>query len=137
MEPTVMKIKMVLFFLAVLLIPAARSFADHDSNLYTYLGFGRSNIEGVGRIEERDRDPRFRAMADSRVHRRDLNLKTESAPLAGEAVNADQGAEKASANESVKRLPERLTAPPRPQGPCDIYAAAGAPCVAAHSSTRA
>ncbi|MBL0160367.1 MAG: lamin tail domain-containing protein [Bryobacterales bacterium] len=29
------------------------------------------------------------------------------------------------------------TAPPRPQGPCDIYAAAGAPCAAAHSSTRA
>ncbi|NJD10178.1 MAG: alpha-N-arabinofuranosidase, partial [Gemmatimonadetes bacterium] len=29
------------------------------------------------------------------------------------------------------------TAPPRPEGPCDIYAAAGAPCVAAHSSTRA
>lgn len=27
--------------------------------------------------------------------------------------------------------------PPRPQGPCDIYAAAGASCVAAHSSTRA
>ncbi len=27
--------------------------------------------------------------------------------------------------------------PPRPQGSCDIYAAAGAPCVAAHSSTRA
>ncbi len=27
--------------------------------------------------------------------------------------------------------------PPRPQGPCDIYAAAGTPCVAAHSSTRA
>jgi len=27
--------------------------------------------------------------------------------------------------------------PPRPQGPCDIYAAAGCPCVAAHSSTRA
>src|SRR5499426_4683516 len=25
----------------------------------------------------------------------------------------------------------------RPQGPCDIYAAAGAPCVAAHSATRA
>ena len=25
----------------------------------------------------------------------------------------------------------------RPQGPCDIYAAAGAPCAAAHSSTRA
>lgn len=28
-------------------------------------------------------------------------------------------------------------APPRPQGPCDIYAAAGNPCVAAHSTTRA
>src|ERR1039457_3486066 len=25
----------------------------------------------------------------------------------------------------------------RPEGPCDIYAAAGDPCVAAHSSTRA
>src|SRR5512144_2752953 len=28
-------------------------------------------------------------------------------------------------------------APSRPQGPCDVYAAAGAPCVAAHSTTRA
>jgi Alpha-L-arabinofuranosidase B, catalytic/Alpha-L-arabinofuranosidase B (ABFB) domain/Concanavalin A-like lectin/glucanases superfamily/Lamin Tail Domain/NPCBM-associated, NEW3 domain of alpha-galactosidase len=27
--------------------------------------------------------------------------------------------------------------PPRPQGPCDIYAAAGTPCAAAHSTTRA
>jgi non-reducing end alpha-L-arabinofuranosidase len=27
--------------------------------------------------------------------------------------------------------------PTRPQGPCDIYAAAGTPCVAAHSTTRA
>lgn len=27
--------------------------------------------------------------------------------------------------------------PARPEGPCDIYAAAGNPCVAAHSSTRA
>jgi hypothetical protein len=27
--------------------------------------------------------------------------------------------------------------PPRPQGPCDIYAAAGDACVAAHSTTRA
>lgn len=32
---------------------------------------------------------------------------------------------------------EHRAAPPRPQGPCDIYAAAGAPCVAAHSTTRA
>ena len=29
------------------------------------------------------------------------------------------------------------SAPARPQGPCDIYAAAGDPCVAAHSTTRA
>jgi hypothetical protein len=28
-------------------------------------------------------------------------------------------------------------APSRPQGPCDVYAAAGDPCVAAHSTTRA
>src|SRR5512141_3181340 len=31
----------------------------------------------------------------------------------------------------------RSAAPPRPEGPCDVYAAANAPCVAAHSSTRA
>ena len=29
------------------------------------------------------------------------------------------------------------TIPPRPQRPCDIYGAAGTPCVAAHSTTRA
>ena len=28
-------------------------------------------------------------------------------------------------------------APARPQGPCDVYAAGGAPCAAAHSTTRA
>ncbi|HEX4309824.1 MAG TPA: arabinofuranosidase catalytic domain-containing protein [Acidobacteriaceae bacterium] len=28
-------------------------------------------------------------------------------------------------------------APPRPKGPCDVYAAAGDPCAAAHSTTRA
>lgn len=33
-----------------------------------------------------------------------------------------------------KDAPQSLT---RPQGPCDIYAAAGDPCVAAHSTTRA
>jgi hypothetical protein len=30
-----------------------------------------------------------------------------------------------------------MNALPRPQGPCDVYAAGGTPCVAAHSSTRA
>src|SRR5689334_17483047 len=29
------------------------------------------------------------------------------------------------------------TGAPRSQGPCDIYGAAGTPCVAAHSTTRA
>jgi isopentenyl phosphate kinase len=38
-----------------------------------------------------------------------LNLKPESVPLlAGEVVSADQGGEKASANEIIKRLPETL-----------------------------
>ncbi len=32
---------------------------------------------------------------------------------------------------------EHNSNPARPEGPCDIYAAAGCPCVAAHSSTRA
>src|SRR6187455_2104326 len=31
----------------------------------------------------------------------------------------------------------RTVPAPRPQGPCDVYAAAGNPCVAAHSTTRA
>jgi hypothetical protein len=31
----------------------------------------------------------------------------------------------------------RNATPSRPEGPCDVYAAAGNPCVAAHSSTRA
>src|ERR1700757_2398088 len=32
---------------------------------------------------------------------------------------------------------ERGVPPARPQGTCDIYASAGDPCVAAHSTTRA
>jgi non-reducing end alpha-L-arabinofuranosidase len=34
-------------------------------------------------------------------------------------------------------LPAKTGAASRPQGPCDIYAAGGTPCVAAHSTTRA
>ncbi|MGH8295667.1 MAG: arabinofuranosidase catalytic domain-containing protein [Steroidobacteraceae bacterium] len=30
-----------------------------------------------------------------------------------------------------------MRAPRRPEGPCDVYAAAGDPCVAAYSTTRA
>src|SRR5687767_10174992 len=32
--------------------------------------------------------------------------------------------------------PVAQTAPSRPQGPCDLYNAAGTPCVTAHSTTR-
>lgn len=42
------------------------------------------------------------------------------------------GATWAMAQQTESRVP-----PPRPQGPCDIYAAAGDPCVAGHSTTRA
>src|ERR1051325_7676336 len=34
-------------------------------------------------------------------------------------------------------MAQQAGAPPRPKGPCDIYGAAGDPCVAAHSTTRA
>jgi hypothetical protein len=44
------------------------------------------------------------------------------------------GATLAIAQQSANHLG---AAPPRPQGPCDIYAAAGDACVAAHSTTRA
>jgi len=37
---------------------------------------------------------------------------------------------------AMTRAGNNVTAP-RPKGPCDIYAAAGTPCVAAHSTTRA
>src|SRR5688500_16738743 len=37
----------------------------------------------------------------------------------------------------VADLPAAATTAVRPQGPCDIYAAAGTPCVTAHSTARA
>ena len=30
-----------------------------------------------------------------------------------------------------------ISSPARPEGPCDVYAKGGAPCAAAHSTTRA
>lgn len=57
---------------------------------------------------------------------KDLNLKPGSVPmLAGEVVNADQGGEKSSANEIIKKMPETLP---------DSYviASAGLPCNADH-----
>ncbi len=38
---------------------------------------------------------------------------------------------------SIHARAARTALPSRPQGPCDIYASAGDPCVAAHSTTRA
>src|SRR5215471_2741193 len=49
-------------------------------------------------------------------------VATATAPQAAQAAPTSQAAQ---------------VPPPRPQGPCDIYAAGGTPCVAAHSTTRA
>src|SRR5215472_6400196 len=43
----------------------------------------------------------------------------------------------AHAAQAAPAAPAAHVPPPRPQGPCDIYAAAGTGCVAAHSTTRA
>src|SRR5215467_14469875 len=43
----------------------------------------------------------------------------------------------ATASQAAPAAQAALAAPPRPQGPCDIYAAGGTPCMAAHSTTRA
>ncbi|MEO8077429.1 MAG: arabinofuranosidase catalytic domain-containing protein, partial [Acidobacteriota bacterium] len=43
----------------------------------------------------------------------------------------------ALAGTSFSGATQGVAAPSRPPGPCDIYRAAGTPCVAAHSTTRA
>jgi hypothetical protein len=67
-----MKMKLVLFFLIVLLTPATPALAQPDPNFHIYLCFGQSNMEGGGRIEEQDRvvDPRFQVLADFDVSNR-------------------------------------------------------------------
>src|SRR5215469_2082119 len=60
-------------------------------------------------------------------------MKTQMKPLLSIIVTlAVIGAAPAIAQPNVSGV-----VPPRPKGPCDIYAAAGNPCVAAHSTTRA
>src|SRR5215471_7871448 len=49
-------------------------------------------------------------------------VATATAPQAAQAAPTSQAAQ---------------VPPPRPQGPCDLYAAGGTPCMAAHSTTRA
>jgi hypothetical protein len=68
-----MNLKLVLFALAVFLTPATRAFAQPDPDFHIYLCFGQSNMEGGGRIEERDRtvDKRFRVLADFDTPSRD------------------------------------------------------------------
>src|SRR5437773_8447436 len=67
-----MKVKTAFFILAMLLIPAPWAFAQPDPNFHIYLCFGQSNMEGGGKIEERDRtvDKRFQVLADFDVPNR-------------------------------------------------------------------
>src|SRR3954465_662990 len=61
-----MKTKTLVALFGVVLVCASSLFAEPDPNFHVYLCFGQSNMEGGGRIEERDRtvDPRFRVLAD-------------------------------------------------------------------------
>ena len=61
-----MKKKFLVPILAAVLMCASSAFAAPDPNFHIYLCFGQSNMEGGGRIEERDRtvDKRFQVLAD-------------------------------------------------------------------------
>ncbi len=61
-----MKLNHVFAAIGVLLAGASATFAAPDPDFHLYLCFGQSNMEGGGRIEERDRtvDKRFQALAD-------------------------------------------------------------------------
>lgn len=63
--------------------------------------------QGESNADDKDWPKKVKLVYDNLMN--DLSLKPESVPLlAGEVVNADQGGEKASANEIIKRLPETL-----------------------------
>ena len=51
------KMKLALFCLFVIVASDTRAFAQPDPNFHIYLCFGQSNMEGGGKIEERDRVP--------------------------------------------------------------------------------
>jgi len=62
-----MNTKLVIrIFAAVFMLCASTAFAEPDPNFHIYVCFGQSNMEGGGRIEERDRtvDKRFQVLAD-------------------------------------------------------------------------
>jgi hypothetical protein len=60
-----------------------------------------------------------------------LTVATGTAPQMARAATAPQAPQALQMTTAFHRPP------PRPQGPCDIYAAGGTPCVAAQSTTRA
>ena len=62
---------------------------------------------------------------------------TTAAPQAAQAAQAAQTAPTTQVASKTAVQVARPTPPARPQGPCDIYAAGGTPCAAAHSTTRA
>ena len=80
--------------------------------------------QGESNAEDKDWPKKVKVVYDNLM--KDLNLKPESVPLlAGEVVGADQGGEKASANEIIKRLPETLAN-------SYIISSTGLPCNADH-----
>lgn len=62
--------------LAAILVFSSLAFAAPDPNFHLYLCFGQSNMEGGGRIEERDRtvDKRFQVLADFDVPARERKM---------------------------------------------------------------
>jgi len=63
--------------------------------------------QGESNAQDEDWPKKVKFVYDNLMQ--DLNLKPDAVPLlAGEVVNADQGGEKASANEIIKHLPETL-----------------------------
>lgn len=92
---------------------------EYDGNPYAYLvelakiaqksGVIKGILlhQGESNATDKDWSKKVKKVYDNLMT--DLNLKPESVPLlAGEVVNADQGGEKASANEIIKTLPETM-----------------------------
>src|ERR1700744_5796598 len=76
---------------------------------------------------------RFRALvAGVAVALLPIGLTLATAPQAAQGAQTTRTAPVTSARGAAHPAP-----PARPQGPCDLYAAGGTPCVAAHSTTRA
>jgi hypothetical protein len=70
------KLKWIVGFLLPVLAFPATGFCAPDPDFYVFLCFGQSNMEGGGRIEERDRtvDKRFQVLADFDVPARNWKM---------------------------------------------------------------